>query len=405
LTARKAKRSVMVGIFIHAFRWGWQIRGDERGYIEKTKKYKEMGIDFYTLEKEPSLQDGMKERAYTSMRLGPCSVPPTTIPQLAFLSIRSLWASRLRYPSRPVAVYAYNQDVENLWVGYLLKRFVGAPLVVIYHHIRPSSFSAFGAGVADRLRRGFHPLTAITKSMIPSLNLYAAKHADVSIALSATTRDDVEMYLGIKDCVVIGNGLDTERFRPLDTPKVYDAVFLGRLAHQKGIDVLLNAWSEVVRGKPDSQLALMGGGDTKDITLYKKMAKDLRLSGNVTFTGFVDDEELVRILNSSKLFVFPSRKEGFAQAVSQAMGCGLCCLLSDIPSLKEVYGDAAVFVPVEQPSALARRITELLQAEDERKSFAKKALQLAEKLSWEDSVRSEIALITAHADGKSTPRK
>jgi phosphatidyl-myo-inositol alpha-mannosyltransferase len=225
---------------------------------------------------------------------------------------------------------------------------------------------------------------------LPGLNRFAARHADVHIALSEATRKDVERYLGVRNCVVIGNGLDTVKFHPEDLPKTFDAAFLGRLAPQKGIDVLLNAWSRVVQRDPRSQLVLLGGGETKDVSLYEKITKESRLEENVTFKGFVGDNDLVRYLNSSKLFVFPSRKEGFAQAVSQAMGCGLCCLLSDIPPLREVYGEAATFFPVDQPSALAEEIQRLLESEDERLKHARKARQLAEKFSWHDCAKREL---------------
>jgi len=184
------------------------------------------------------------------------------------------------------------------------------------------------------------------------------------------------------------------RFRPLDLPKIYDAVFLGRLAPQKGIDVLLKAWSLVVQRNAEAKLALLGGGEPEDVSRYRKMAEELGLAKSVTFAGFVEDEELVRLMNSSRLFVFPSRQEGFAQAVSQAMGCGLCCILSDIPPLKEVYGSAAAFFPVDHPEALAERVLGLLGADDERKDLGMKAHQLAMRFSWEDTVRRELAQIS-----------
>jgi glycosyltransferase involved in cell wall biosynthesis len=388
------ERKVMIGIFIHTYSWGRQIRGDERGYIEKVKQYKRFGVDFFTLERDPSIQASMGEEIYTSLRLGNCTIPPQTAGQLAILSIFSIVAAIRRFPSKPIAVYAYNQDIENLWVAYLLKVLLGTRLVVVHHQIRPAAFVAFRQGFRDRIQRGFHPLRAISKSLLPAINRFAASHAEVHIALSEATRRDVERYLGIKRCVVIGNGLDTEKFRPIDIPKTFDAVFLGRLARQKGIDVLLKAWSKVVQENPDSRLILLGGGEPEEVALYKGMATDLLLDGNVTFAGFVQDEEMVRLLNSSKLFVFPSRQEGFAQAVSQAMGCGLCCILSDIPPLREVYGDAAVFCPVDQPTAFAEKISALLSAEEDRKVFAIRARRLAVRFSWETTVKEELAQIS-----------
>lgn len=388
------KRRLMVGTFVHTYRWGQQIRGDERGYIEKVRSYGKLGIEFFTLEKHPSLQDDMGLKLYKSLRLGNCPVPPQGIGQLMLLSLYGLKAAIRRYPARPLAIYAYNQDIENLWVAYLLRALIGAPLVVIYHQIRPASFSSFSEGVASRMQRGFHTIRAVTRSLLPALNRFAARHADVQIALSEATRRDVEEYLKIKNCVIVGNGLDTEKFRPLNLAKTYDAVFLGRLAPQKGIDVLLRAWDEIARENPNSRLILLGGGRPEDVSSYRKMVRDLRLEESVVFAGFVEDEELVRILNSSKLFVFPSRKEGFAQAVSQAMGCGLCCILSDIRPLREVYGGAAVFCPVDQPSALAEKIRNLLADQNERERLSREARRLAESFSWDDSVKRELAQIS-----------
>jgi len=391
--AARRKRRVIVGTFVHNYRWGAQIRGDERGYVEKVKRYKAHGFEFYTVEKKPSIQVAMKEDLYTSEFLGNCVIPPPDIGQLAILSLQGLKAAFKRYPSRPYAIYAYNQDVENLWLGYLLKVLIGAPLIVVYHQIRPASFSSFRSGVVDRVRRGFHPVRAVTKSLLPAMNRYAARHADIHIALSKATRTEVENLLGIKDCRVIGNGLDTNKFRALSLPKTIDGVFLGRLAPQKGIDILLEAWSEVVREDPSLRLVLIGGGESKDVSQYRRMVKELSLEKNVDFAGFVGDDEVVRLLNSSKLFVFPSRQEGFAQAVSQAMGCGLCCILSDIPPLREVYGSAAVFSPLNQPKLLAETIRRLLGAEGERRLYSERARQLAETFSWEDAVNQEISLI------------
>jgi glycosyltransferase involved in cell wall biosynthesis len=395
-------RRIMIGTFLHNYRWGYQIRGDERGYIEKVKRYRALGIEFFTVEKVPSLQDGMGERLYRTLEIGNCEIPPRGIWELVILSLQSLRRAVRRYPSHPMAIYAYNQDIENLWTAYLMKVFLGAPLVVIYHQVRQAAFLSFRDGIRDRTRRRFNPVRAVLNSVLPGVNRFAASRADVHIALSEATREEVRKFLGIQKCTVIGNGLDTRKFIPMDLPKTFDVVFLGRLAPQKGIDVLLEAWSEVVRTSPSAQMVLLGGGEPKDVSLYKNMARDLRLEKNVTFAGFVEDDEIVRALNSSRLFVFPSRKEGFAQAVSQAMGCGLCCILSDIPPLREVYGTAAIFSPVDQPQALAEKIRGMLESEEERTSYGKKARRLAETFSWENTVRRELEEISGLGTGLNT---
>ena len=391
---RSVKKQIILGIFIHNYRWGHQIRGDERGYIEKVKGFRDLGVDFFTVEKDPPLQEGMHEPVYVSLNLGRIGVPPTRIRELAALTLRALRYAVRRYPSRPIAIYAYNQDIENVWVAYILKKFVGGRLVIVYHQVRPAAFQSFGRGVVDRVRRGFHPVRAVQRSILPGLNRYAARHADVQIALSMATQEEVRLYLGIKNCAVVGNGLDTSKFVPLQLPKPFDVSFLGRLAPQKGIDTLLHAWAEVARRRPGSTMVLIGGGEPEDVSRYKRMVHDLAVEKSVTFAGFVEDSEIVRLLNSSKLFVFPSRKEGFAQAVSQAMGCGMCCILSDIPPLREVYGGAALFSPVDRPDLLANSICHMLDSQDERRALGIKARSLAETFSWGSTVRRELAQIS-----------
>jgi len=72
------------------------------------------------------------------------------------------------------------------------------------------------------------------------------------------------------------------------------------------------------------------------------------------------------------------------------MGCGSCCILSDIPSLKEIYGAAAAFFPVNQSDLLAGKILELLADNGERDRLAKEARELALRFSWGSTVSREL---------------
>jgi len=93
--------------------------------------------------------------------------------------------------------------------------------------------------------------------------------------------------------------------------KNYDAAFLGRIAEDKGIFVLLKARKKVVGKIPSANLLLIGGIDNKmEENLYMRIHK-LQLKQNVTVAGFVADKEMVQLLKSSKIFVLPSIREGF----------------------------------------------------------------------------------------------
>jgi glycosyltransferase involved in cell wall biosynthesis len=402
----RAKNNHLLALFFHRYRWGFQIRGDERGFFEKAKEFRHLGVRLEVLERDPSFQDGAGEQAYTSLKLTGCRIPPANPFELfvltLFVIVIALLKKRLFHP---LAIYSYNQDVENVFPGFLLGFLTGSPLVVIHHQIDPSSVETFGRSFRNKRKAGYGLLSAIWRSISPAANRFALKRASIHIALSEAAKDDAEKTLGTITCVVVGNGIDGEKFRLLPIPKLYDAAFLGRIAPQKGIDILLKAWCSVVTVIPDARLVLIGGGDESNLQKYRAMMSDLGIEKNVWMAGFQPDEKVVELLNSSKLFVFPSRKEGFAQAVSQAMACGMCCVLSDIPALREYYGRSAVLVPAEDSTRLADAIIELLSNEKRQEELRKNARETVIGLSWNDTARRELDLIQEFWQGRTSDSK
>ena len=387
-------RPSMYVTFFHNYRWGVQIRGDERGFFEKAKRFRARGIDLFVLEKQPSFQEDVGEKVYTSLKLSRARVPPRNLKELTRLVTGSFLAVlKRRAPLHPIAVYAYNQDIENVFVGYVLKFLIGSKLVVVHHQISPQFVTPFRHSFYERRSRGSRLQSSLFRSVLPAINRYVLRHADLHIAISKAAKQDAIDYLGVTECVVVGNGLDTEKFRPLDLPKAYDAAFFGRLAPQKAIDVLLRAWRIVVDELKNAKLILIGGGEKKDLEMYRKMIQELHLEQNTILTGFRGDEGVIKFLSSSKLYVFPSRKEGFAQTVSQAMACGMCCILSDIPALRENYGAGAVFVPVDNVEVLANTIVKLLKDDRKREEYSNHARDYVMGFKWEDVVHRELSAI------------
>ncbi|MGD0477853.1 MAG: glycosyltransferase [Nitrososphaerales archaeon] len=383
----------IVALFIHRYRWGYQIRGDERGFLEKASEYKSLGIGIWAVEKRPSLEETLGENVYTSLSVGDVRLPirnPIDLFVVILKSVRKLATLKV---GRPVAIYAYNQDPENVVTGLVFKLILRAPLVIVYHHISALSLAPLGKGIVERRSRGYGLFASVWRSSVPALARFSAKAADVHLALSSSTKSEVELLLGVRSCAVIGNGVDTLKFRPLDVEMKYDAAFLGRMVHQKGIDTLLRAWSLVSKQQPNPRLILIGGGDRAELDHFLKIAREVGVLDLVEFRGFVADEEVVRLLSASRLFVFPSRREGFAQAVSQAMACGLCCVLSDIPSLREIYGDVAVFVPPDDPEELATCISRMLDDPVVRREYGVRAKQFVQKFDWRMVVERELSEI------------
>lgn len=160
---------------------------------------------------------------------------------------------------------------------------------------------------------------------------------------------------------VIPNGVDTLRFFPEGDragcgtgPLV---VCVGRLCRQKGQDVLLDAWPEVVRRLPGARLMLVGDGPDAD--RLRAMAP-----GSVTFAGTAADA--APWYRAADVVVLPSRWEGMALAPLEAMACARPVVVTDVDGARESLPPELVphcLVPPEDPGALARATTALLRDE------------------------------------------
>ncbi|MBO3810047.1 MAG: glycosyltransferase, partial [Candidatus Brockarchaeota archaeon] len=298
----------VLALFIHRYRWGKQIRGDERGFLEKMRVYRDLAAKVYVIELEPSLQQLVGEQIYESLRINfSLRWSSDAFNQLANLFLLVLAALRLSRRVGFNVVYTYNQDLENVLPAFVIKLLTRKPIVLIFHLFYKDYAKPFRKALSERLSKGFKLTSAFLRSSLGFLRNFAFKSADLIICVSGFVREEVVRHIRTQGVVVVRNGVNTSVFRKIECPKVYDAAFLGRLCHQKGVDVLLNAWKMVTVEFGEAKLVLIGGGDPEHVANYKKMIRELGLQDNVVLKGFVPEKELAVLLNSSKLFVFPSR--------------------------------------------------------------------------------------------------
>lgn len=139
------------------------------------------------------------------------------------------------------------------------------------------------------------------------------------------------------------------------------------------------------------QLLLVGKMPEGDIRALQATAKSAGLRKNeLVFAGYVTDEDLVRLFNLCKLFVFPSWHEGFGLPALEAMSCGAPVIGANTSSLPEVIGrEDALFDPFSQ-EAIAEKIAQVLGSEDFREDLSRYALKQSQLFSWDESGRRAI---------------
>ncbi len=158
---------------------------------------------------------------------------------------------------------------------------------------------------------------------------------------------------------------------------------LSTLEPRKNLRLLIEAYQRLVRaGAVQEELVLVGRKGWKIDDLMKGV--DEEAAARIRFTGFVDDEDLPAIYGMARLFVFPSRYEGFGLPPLEAMACGAPVLSSDASSMPEVLGDAAAYFRSEDADALEKKITELLRLDDAQRGEMQEAGRSRARLfRWE----------------------
>jgi glycosyltransferase involved in cell wall biosynthesis len=224
------------------------------------------------------------------------------------------------------------------------------------------------------------------------LSLPFARRARRLLTNSEHTRAEAIERLGLPAERVIATpfGIDP-RFRPVDVPSAWlherfglersYVLAVGTLEPRKNLPATLRAFALAAARVPDHDLVIVGGGGWGGSGPVEDAARALRT--RPILTGFVGDEELVRLYSAASCFVFPSLAEGFGLPPLEAMACGTPVVASDRPALPEVLDDAALLVDPSDPEAIADAIVSVLESEERAAALRVRGLDRSAQFTWE----------------------
>ncbi|MDH6237152.1 glycosyltransferase [Cryobacterium sp. CG_9.6] len=189
----------------------------------------------------------------------------------------------------------------------------------------------------------------------------------------------LEKYTGLTGVLAISCGIDADNYSPNFEPRTENRIlFVGRVTSEKQIDVLLQA-AALLDPTLRAQIEIVGGGDQR--RTLEHLAATLGISANVTFTGYVTDEELRATYSRATLFAMPSIAELQSIATMEAMASGLPVVAADAMALPHLVHDQEngyLFRPGDAQD-LADKITRLLSlSPDKLEAFKRESLRLIE---------------------------
>jgi glycosyltransferase involved in cell wall biosynthesis len=177
--------------------------------------------------------------------------------------------------------------------------------------------------------------------------------------------------------------IDLDIFRPTEIQKQYDVIFVGRLAENKGIKLLLEA-SKITKAKT----IIVGDGPER--TSIEAAIKNNSLKNYIALHGWArDPEEIAALLNKSKILVMPSYNEGGPRVVLEAMACGLPVIVTKVGLMPDIIkdGESGLFVDWNVQN-IARKITDLLENGSMRDKFRDAGLELAKQFERREAIKN-----------------
>lgn len=222
------------------------------------------------------------------------------------------------------------------------------------------------------------------------------EQADHVLTVSECSRRDITERLRFpaERISVVYPGIDRDQFKPdfsvssRSNSRPYILCVAGS-DPTKNVETLLDAFAQLpaeLRRAHDVVLV----GDLRRRQDVRDRVRQLGIAAQTKFAGVVDDAQLVFLYQHARVFVFPSRYEGFGFPVLEAMACGCPVITSSASSLPEVVGDAALLADPSDSNGFMRHLEQVLADEALRCMLREKGLVRAAQFSWERTARETL---------------
>jgi len=243
----------------------------------------------------------------------------------------------------------------------------------------------------------------VPEAASPALKAYldavvprSVRRADHVLADSQATKDDlIALYnTPAEKITVLLSGVDA-RFKRTETPairakyQIPDRPYMlsvGTVQPRKNYIRLITALATLRAAGHDVGLVIVGGKGWLEDPIYEAI-RSTGMTDFVHMTGFADDADLPALYSQALITALPSLYEGFGIPVLESMACGTPVLTSNVSSLPEVAGDAAIMVAPSDQDAITEALERMITDADLRADLARRGLERAQMFTWAAAAR------------------
>jgi len=235
---------------------------------------------------------------------------------------------------------------------------------------------------------------------------YARKHADYFLAVSESTKQDILTLTDIPEekIFVSSHGVDPV-FRCVDAANSRMFVqhtfgvkrpyflFVGAISTHKNVQLLVDALHRSTLDALD--LVLAGPYEEPFTTQLRAHIASLGLSERVHLIGPISQggDALVNLYTAAEAFLFPTFYEGWCAPPLEAMACGTVVISTQIPSVKEVTGSAAILLPVSDVEAWAVHMEKVVEDKQWQRGLIEAGLLHVRQHTWEKSAQKLLSVM------------
>lgn len=185
---------------------------------------------------------------------------------------------------------------------------------------------------------------------------------------------------------------ETEGFgKQIDLPEKF-ILFLGNTAPKKNTPGVIKAYVHYCSMVNEPLPIVITDFPRSSVLSILEKLNRARLIDKIVTPGYVPSGQMPLLYNCSSLFLYPSLRESFGLPVLEAMACGVNVIASDIPAIREVAGDAAIFIDPHKHENIAEAIDTILNDQEKSNDLKQKGLTRASQFSWKSSAKKLIKL-------------
>ncbi|MBW4475866.1 MAG: glycosyltransferase family 4 protein [Tolypothrix brevis GSE-NOS-MK-07-07A] len=243
-----------------------------------------------------------------------------------------------------------------------------------------------------RFPKRFSPLLPYHRYYIPQV-VAQAQHV---ICNSDATANDIIKFCQIPASKITPIPLahNGNHFRPLfggwGDNRYY--LYIGRHDPYKNLHRLIAAFAAIPNCK-DYELWLAGSTDARYTPALRSQAEELNISDRIKFLDYVSYSELPKIINNAIALVFPSLWEGFGFPVLEAMACGTPVITSNLSSLPEVAGDAAILINPYNTREITEGMHIIATDKELSEQLSAQSITRANQFSWEKTGLATVEVL------------